>query len=351
MKKKLLSVYVILFSITLLLTTKALDAAVLFVKTDAPQEYTVKSNDNFFAVLNRYVNTLDQWRALFKNTGKVPLQLYPGQRLQLMRVDGTPQLQVFNTGGTIKLSPKIRIEKTDTAIPTLDRSVITPFQVQTRVLNDKNTLIYAPYIVAIASEHVEIAAGAKFYGMNLPDPHVGETFGIYKAGKVYSDKKTRQPLGYEAIFLGKAEVVQPGNPATLIVTSSEKAISKTDKLLPLPPVLSAKITLHVPKQMPEAHIIDILNGLEEAGKYQAVVIDKGLCQGIQVGDILKVQKPGKAVTDPVQYHSGFQAKIQLPDEHIANLLIFQGFDNVSYGLILYTTAPVTKGDLVTTFEW
>jgi hypothetical protein len=75
-----------------------------------------------------------------------------------------------------------------------------------------------------------------------------------------------------------------------------------------------------------------------------VAINRGTRDGIEIGHVLAVLKPGRAAVDTT---SGVKVPMQLPDQRLGLLMVFRPFERVSYALLLQVTEGVSIGDVVT----
>ncbi|NNC54318.1 MAG: hypothetical protein HKO07_01210 [Pseudomonadales bacterium] len=90
------------------------------------------------------------------------------------------------------------------------------------------------------------------------------------------------------------------------------------------------------------HIIAVEAGVSNVGRYDVVTINRGAREGLQIGDVLGVDRAGERVRDPVK-----RGSVQLPSERAGLMMVFKVFDKVSYGLILEAERPLSVMDEVT----
>jgi hypothetical protein len=55
---------------------------------------------------------------------------------------------------------------------------------------------------------------------------------VYRPARPLVDPDTRKPLAYEALFLGSAQVVRKGDPATIRIVANAEEIGEGDRLVP-----------------------------------------------------------------------------------------------------------------------
>jgi len=117
-------------------------------------------------------------------------------------------------GGIVNLRTE---SMTAEGIPTIPPNAIEPFLSQP-VLIEPGGLDLAPRIVAFDSRRVIVGDGGKAFVRGMGDSKEGSWL-LYRQGNALIDPDTNTTLGYEAIYLGTAKLVQPGDPATIEVAT------------------------------------------------------------------------------------------------------------------------------------
>src|SRR5699024_900712 len=103
------------------------------------------------------------------------------------------------------------------------------------------------------------------------------------------DPDSSDTLGYEVLYLGRAEVTSGGDPATLKLVTSTREIHSGDRLVAAESgVVPTQFPLRIPCTGIEADIIDVIGGMSEVSQYQVVVLDRGTRNGLRVGDVLGI---------------------------------------------------------------
>jgi hypothetical protein len=246
---------------------------------------------------------------------------------------------------TENLSPQIRVESLDNAIPTIPLDAIRPFLTRAIVV-DANELDTAPYVVASAGEHVVTGVGDRVYtrGIDNKDTSV---YDIFRPGGPYIDPDTDELLGYEALYVGTGPIEQYGDPATLFLAETTREIRVSDRLRPADQ--STPVTHfqpHAPATDIEGRIISVIDGVTQIGQFNVVAIDLGTREGMEVGHVLRIFKEGNLVTDSV---SGKRSDtVKLPDEDAGLVMVFRTFEKVSFGLVMKATSSIHINDFVRT---
>jgi hypothetical protein len=345
---------------------------------NAPDSYTVKRGDTLWAISGVFLKTPWRWPELWgMNMDEVrnPHLIYPGQVLYLEKVDGLARLRmgrapggVTGAGDTVRVSPRTRYGGLpDLSIPTLPPHVIEPFLNEAIVVG-AGELEAAPRIVAAPDDRVLITRGDRAYvrGRNgTPlverDPRRIDEFRIFRNAKPLIDPPTAQVLGFEAQYLGNAELVRretvadvrmPNGgtaphvvPATIDVVHAKEEMRVGDRLLPEPPRQIQSYVPRAPSLPVDGSIISVYgDAVAMVGQHQVVAINRGLAEGVETGHVMAILKDGRRVDD--RSEPGERAPLKLPDERAGLLMVFRTFEHISYALILEITNTLQVGDRV-----
>lgn len=339
---------------------------------NAPDSYTVKTGDTLWAISRMYLNQPWRWPELWgMNMQEVrnPHRIYPGQVLVLEKKDGMARLVARSAVGTpptdtVRVSPRVRAESLpDTALPTLQPHLIEPFLAEP-VIVEQGMLERAPRIVAGPENRVLITRGDRVYARASDGAPLAVTSGPAAEFRVFRNAVpvrhpvSRAVLGYEAQYLGKAELVrgesvavdgqarQTPVPATLDILSARSEMRVGDRLLPEPPRQLVSYTPRAPQQPLDGALVVSMYGeaVSLAGQNQVVVINKGTADGLESGHVLAIQRTGTTLQDRSQ--PGERTQIQLPNERNGLMMVFRPFEHLSYALILETGEGVRVGDRV-----
>jgi len=341
---------------------------------NAPDEYVVKKGDTLWAIAKMYLKSPWRWPELWGmnlQDIKNPHLIYPGQRLVLerinevatLRVEGSTTPQTMEIGGLTKVAPRTRYESVaGDGLPTLDSKVIDAFLSEAMVV-DENTLKTAARIVATQENRYLLTQGDRAYArgaegaMLLDDKPDQQKFRIFRNATPLKDPSTGETLGYEARYLGKAELVRgeasteqtdkDGKttsllvPATIDILSVKEEIGVGDRMLPEPPHQITAYVPHAPAQRISGRVVSVYgSAVANAAQNQVVVINRGTRDGIDVGTILAILKHGEELVDKGDAN---QTMMKLPDERNGLLMVFSVFDRLSYALILDITDAVQIG--------
>ena len=368
-------------------------SAPLTIKPDAPERYVVVPGDTLWGISERYTDAPWRWPDLWnmnKEQIRNPHLIYPGYVIILDRdkaqltvappgtekpaatpdtsASGTPvapssgtpsststaapstTTTTTTTPGSVKLGPRVRAESmARQEIPSIPPSAIEPYLSRPLVI-EPDGLEKAPTIIATQADRMLLATGNSAYVRGL-GPSKDETWYVYRPGKALIDPETNRTLAYEAIYLGTAQLTRPGEPATVVLTSSVQEVGAGDKLVAAGRPQPVNYVPRAPTAKIRGRIVDIYGGVGkvgEAGPQQIVSLNRGKADGIEIGHVLAVYNQGGTVRDTSKARNAPDARIQLPDERAGLAFVFRVFDRISYALIMQATRPVSPSDVVQT---
>jgi hypothetical protein len=244
------------------------------------------------------------------------LQLTVGFASGIPLLEATPEK-------VVKLAPP----PTPKRPPTILVSDIKPL-INSFTIIDPTELNESPIVMSSLSEEFLLTDGDKFLANRLTKPAVTHYL-IVQTGKAYQDPITKQVLGYSAVVLAEAKLVQAGTPAALQITKSYCEVKVGNRLLPKPvDTMQKRLVLYKPKTKVNALVIANLSNMGDAASHNVVLINQGLQQGLQAGAVLAIQQ--------AQYGS----------DKIGELVIIKSYPQLSLGLISQAQAPIKLLDKV-----
>ena len=325
----------------------SLYAADVVLNPDHPDRYVVVKGDTLWDISAMFLRDPWLWPEVWYVNPQIanPHLIYPGDILNLVYVDGQPQLRMTRGYPTVDLGPQIREQSLADAIPTIPIDAIRPFLTRALVV-DANELDSAPYVVASAGEHVITGVSDRVYVRGIDDSEAS-VYDIFEPGGPYIDPDTNEVLGYEALYVGTGPIEQFGDPSTLFLAETTREIRTGDRLRPAEQ--ASPITHyqpHAPGEDLEGHIISVIDGVTQIGQFNVVAIDLGTREGIEVGHVFRVFSKGHVIKD--SFSGKRNDTVKLPDEDAGLLMVFRTFDKVSFGLIMKATSAIHINDFVRT---
>ncbi len=349
---------------------------VVQLRPDHPDRYVVQRGDTLWDIATRFLQSPWHWPRIWTINEQIanPHLIYPGDVLVLRFVAGRPQITVAErvapvaptpeaappevgapeapvvreyegiegapSGRVTKLSPRVISKPLEKPIPTISPDQILPFLSQPLVV-EKKELKEHGYVAIGLDDRIALGDNSEFYARGL-DKTEAEFYQVFRRGQRIRDG--RRTLGYEAIYLGDARMLEPGDPARMIITKVKQEIVPTDRLLvaparePLPYFFP-----HAPENDVSGRILTAFDSVSELGPFTIVTINLGGEDGVDEGTVLRIMRNAGKRRDPVT-----KRKFRLPLEQSGLLMVFRSFENVSFGLVVNATQPIHLGDEVIT---
>jgi len=335
------------------------------IRSNAPTQHIVVRGDTLWDIAGKFLKSPWLWPKIWdKNPAiKDPHLIYPGDRIALDYVGGQPRLVVAsrdgnqvsapvagafavnaNTGDAERLSPRIRVEDLETAIPTIPADAVQQFLVHPRVVTKKEWNA-APYIVGNYEGRLTSAVGHQIYARG-DFSSVKPTYGVFRKSKPLKDPITGELLGHEVIHVSDVKTLHVDDPATLVIQSNRLETMNGDRLLPRSTAgANYNYIPRMPKMDGEGRIISLINAITQSGRNQIVVLNLGKRSGVEVGDIMAIERRGGTFLD--RRGRGGYEHVDLPSTRTGVLMVFQTFAKVSYALVMESTRPIHIQDVVT----
>ncbi len=360
-------------------------AAAPEMQATAPQRYTVKKGDTLWGIASIYLKQPWAWPDIWyaNPTIKNPHLIYPGDVLILgYTQSGQPTLSVERNGAVVtesaaptaaapsavtvtavaaanmaptaaaqqavvmtnlpvtKLEPQIHYAALDSAITTVPLDGLRPFLSKTRIVS-KSQMEDAGYLMQAGDAQPAMGADTEVYARNLK-PADGTRYTIYHLGDPYVDPENGDTLGYEATYVGLADVQDWGDPQKVIITSSAREAQAGDRFLAEPSNGALDLTFppHRPAKTVNGQIVSVLSGEMQIGQYDVVVLNRGSSQGVDPGTVLGIYRKGQKVDDPLG------GSVTTPVERSGTLMVFRTFDKASYAVVMLATREIHVDDVV-----
>jgi hypothetical protein len=355
-----------------------------------PQEYVVVKGDTLWDITGRFLERPWLWPEVWQANPQIenPHLIYPGDVVSLHYRDGKPVLTVRRGGPrpVVRLSPQVRSEPRDTAIPTIPLDAVSQFLTDSRVVSE-GELESAPYVVSLGRERLMGGGAIDHVYVRGRDFESGERFAIYRQGALYRNPQGvgGEVLGREAVHVADVVVERVGDPATVRVTRAGREIQAGDRLMPLTEEeFNRPFVPRSPPEGTEGSIVSVVDGVTQIGRHQVVVLNLGSRSGIEPGHVLAVHQKGDLVEDrfaaapdgrlatyeeTTGSFSGDLAEmfnrvgdalggitepdpplVALPDERAGLVMVFRAFDRVSYALVMESSRAMHIHDRVTAPE-
>jgi hypothetical protein len=309
---------------------------------NAPARHIVVPGDTLWAISARFLKDPWRWPELWRMNReqvKNPHRIYPGDVLVVERdSDGTPHLRLER----VHTEPRIYSTRLREEIPSIPPNVINPFLSAPLVIED-GELDQAPRIVATQQDRVFLATGDLAYVEGAAADV--DMWQIYRRGRPLTDPETRATLGFEAFYLGTARQLEPGSPAIFEIVTFKEEIGRGDRLLPATPPPLLSYVPHKPESAIDGRVISIYGGVNEAGRFSIIALNRGRNDGLEIGHVLSLQR-NRIVSQ--RDDEGRKERVKVPEERYGLAFVFRVFDRISYALVVQSNGPVTVNDFLRT---
>lgn len=312
------------------------------LRSDAPDKHVVVKGDTLWDISAKFFSDPWKWQYIWgmnKDSIKDPHWIYPGDVIYLDRVNGTLRIGQPPSAAAapfdrnvVRLSPRVREGHSDhDAVPTIPADAIAPFLIQPLVV-ENGALSDAPTLIGAREGRVMLGKGDIGFVKNLPTGK-GNRWQLFRPGKSLVDPDTKEVLGVEAIYLGRAEATDFADVSTIAITESVQEVGINDRLIVPSGETADNYLPHAPESNIVARVISVYDSVSQAGQNSVIILNKGKRDGLEAGHVLALYHQGESVE-----HEG--KNFTLPDERYGLTMVFRVFDKVSYALVMQTRLPV-----------
>lgn len=342
-----------------------------------PDTYVVKRGDTLWDIAGRFLQKPWLWPEIWQANPQIknPHLIYPGDVISLAYLD------------RVGVTPGPRDEAPINAVPL---SEVEAYLRDLRVVQSFREL---PYVVGIEDDRSRYTRGRMVYVKGLEGASVGQRYAIVRPTVRYvrlkeargtesnqvrdydyrgrhvpgfgwgwsesSANETGEELGHELYKVNAGAVTRlpegDVEVTTVLLDSQEVEVRVGDRLIPVDAQpYDLQFFPHPPKQAIDpdrVRVLAVANSLTSGGTRDVVAISAGSADGIDNGTVLSLWRQGSNVVDRVEssiLSRGEESvprgqRVRLPDEYASHVMIFRTFENVSYGLIMESTAPTRVG--------
>jgi hypothetical protein len=320
-------------------------ADTLEVNENHPTKYVVQKGDTLWDISGKFLKKPWYWPKIWNVNPQIddPHWIYPGDVLTLVWIDGKPYLK-----------RDASVQKGD-PIPTINTEAIKTFLSHDLLLPyDQKELDKLPYVAGVNDTITLLSSTDK---INIKGQlEQGKQYGIYHKGKVIINDKGEK-VAYRAEFVGVAVGgEQQGKFNKSYLMKSVSATRPGDYLMPLNADTGYSLYF-VPKAASVDTIVvslpDSYNKL--AGTYETVILGKGSKDGVSVGDVFSIMRPGvdmvgeTADTNDYGLYSSAGKRLVaakdnvLPDDLVGQAMVYRVFNEVSLAIIMKADTSVSAG--------
>lgn len=312
-----------------------------------PERYVVKKGDTLWGIAGKFLVDPWRWPEIWQQNPNIdnPHLIFPGDVLVLSTAeDGeTPQVKVLRQRKVSKLSPTVRSEPLDKAVPTIPPGAILPF-LRRPLIIERNELNDSPYVAAGEEGGIAMGKYSVFFGRGFKQTKVGDLYQIFRPGKLLIHPETNEGLGIYAMHLGIARVLQAGETAKLEVILAFEDINPGDRMVPMPEDISLPyFQPRAPQRKVAGLIVDAPDAVAELSRLSTIIITLGERDEMEPGHVLRIRRREPQRKDPI---TGELFEPPLQDSGLA--MVFRTFEKVSYALVMTSSRVIHINDWVET---
>jgi hypothetical protein len=345
----------------------------LKLNDDAPKTHVVVKGDTLWDISAIFLKQPWLWPKLWRFNPEInnPHLIYPGDIIRLLFDEkGEPMLVLDTVKGkaSYKWSPKIRQKnKNEAAIRLLPLEVIAPF-IRYDHLFTAEQLEKLPYVIGSDEGYKSSINGFKVY-VNK-DLDLAKTYAIYNKGEEVFDPETEEPLGFYVNLVATGHALRTGNmsenePATLKISTAKRAIRSGYYVVPVHEgqMFPSIFMMKTADKSLRGTIVKAASDGREFGKFEVVMINRGIEHQVTIGDIMSIKRLSPGVVDTSRgpeytvetsrwnkLRTSDGSDYKMPEESLGELIIFKVYQQASMALILRTEKPARLQDVVTGLE-
>jgi hypothetical protein len=211
--------------------------------------------------------------------------------------------------------------------------LVTPEQ-----LEGAASLVESPHERVWLAEHDTV-----FIGLGQGEVEAGDQFTVFRATQKVVHPQTGSVVGYHVDVLGWVEVKEAtGETSVADVRQSYSEMRRGDRVLPRE-AFASQVELRPSRQPIEGQVLYMPDSRTQMASADVVYVDRGAVDGLSVGNVLDVYRPGAAASDTTR-----GTKLRTPDWVVAKLLVVSTQEDTAVGIVTHATTEIQRGDLFRT---
>lgn len=356
LRKRILPLLTLLITVASPLFAQGASAAaveeITDVNSNAYRIYEVQRGDTLWGISKKFIADPYYWPDLWANNPDIqnPHFIFPGDKL---RIYVGPIVVVGVAEEELTAAPAEAIAPA-AMIPVLEAPVVAAAPLIT---------IAVPAGVSFISESEQKSGGTIFdypiarhfaaagdtVFVRVPAEttlHLGERLEILKSQAEIIHPVSKKRLGFQVDQLGTLEIIALGaDLQTAIIRKNFREIERGAWLTPRPSTRE-KIALRRAESELAGMVVGTASHKELQGPTEVLFIDLGTSQGLKVGNVLTLTRPGQATDLALKEKKG--ADLLYPEVLIGYALVVDTNAETATAVILKSLLPAVIGDLVRT---
>ena len=103
---------------------------------------------------------------------------------------------------------------------------------------------------------------------------------------------------------------------------------------------------HEPENQVRARVVDVLDGISEAGQFSTIILNKGSADGLDKGTVLSLYRQSRQVRTDINPSPAVKY-VSIPAEEIGLAMVYNVGEHVSSAIVLESVGNVSIGNLAT----
>ncbi len=275
---------------SLLLLGLVLVPATLYADSSSSEKaYTVKRGDTLWGISSAKFKNPYQWKRIWKANPFIrnPHWIYPGQKLMLPEGLGDGDLAGRGDGSILRVKPKpvapdlIHVQKAHRLVGKQDFLAIGYISNTPAVKSGRVSGMSKDRTIVANRDHIYIST-------NQP-AEIGKRFYVYATPEEVKHPVTNERIGDLIRVKGIIEIVPKDNDSTrALIVEAWDEIGKDDDLGPYVPVEAPFFVGTAGKPALTGVVLRTFRQKDLGGTFEAVHIDKGIRDGLRMGDLIDV---------------------------------------------------------------
>ncbi|HSW64293.1 MAG TPA: LysM peptidoglycan-binding domain-containing protein [Dissulfurispiraceae bacterium] len=264
--------------------------AVLYADSSSSDKaYTVKKGDTLWGISSEKFSNPYQWKRIWKANPFIrnPHWIYPGQKLVLPEGLGDGDLAGRGDGSMLRVTPKpltpkpVPIQKADRLASRQDFLSIGYIST--------TPMIAAGKVLDMSKDRTIVANGDHIYITTVQPAEIGKRFYVYATPEEIKHPVTNERVGDLIRIKGVIEIVLKDNESIRgLVVEAWEEIRKDDDLGPYYHAEAPYFVGVAGKPVVNGVVLRTFRQKDIGGTFEAVYLDKGIRDGLRMGDIVDV---------------------------------------------------------------
>lgn len=314
-----------------------------------PTIYTIKKGDTLWGISQRFLKDPYYWPNLWANNPELPNPhfIYPGQKLAIY--DG--RIEIVPAAPEPAAATPPTAEPEPPAATPAQVTTTAPGEVMVKTLGGNEGFISATdlhglgTIVDTVDNRIMITRGdTVFIRMNdLKATTPGMVFSLFAVGDEVKHPVTGEPIGYHVNNLGTVQIVAVNTSvATGKITEATREITRGAGLRSYQPP-RREVALKKADKALSGTIVAAGGNQLTLGQFDVIYLDLGSRDGLAVGNLLNISRQREVTEEALG-----GKELKLPDVLLGSAVVLNCEPTTASALVLKSTAPMFRGDRVST---